>query len=69
MDTPFNPSEYKDEFQVKLRELIESKIAGKEIVATVPQPQSNVINLMDALKASVEKQNKMKAPSRRTKGA
>lgn len=69
MDTPFNPSEYKDEFQVKLRELIESKIAGKEIVATAPQPQSNVINLMDALKASVEKQKKMKAPSRRTKGA
>lgn len=69
MDTPFNPAVYKDEFQVKLRELIESKIAGKEIVATTPEPQGNVINLMDALKASVEKQKKVKTPSRRSKGA
>ncbi|HBT65839.1 MAG TPA: Ku protein [Ruminococcaceae bacterium] len=54
MNTPFNPSEYKNEYQVKLRKMIEDKIAGREIVA--PQEEkSNVIDLMEALKASIEK--------------
>lgn len=65
MDTPFSPSEYKDEYQGKLRELIEKKINGQEIVAAQPDDQQgNVINLMDALKASVEKQTKGKATPR-----
>lgn len=55
MDTPFNPAEYEDEYQNKLRELIETKIAGKEIVAAKPDAPGNVIDLMDALKASIEK--------------
>jgi len=54
MNTPFNPAEYTDEYQTKLRQLIEDKIAGKEIVS--PQEENtNIINLMDALKASIEK--------------
>ena len=60
---------------MKLRELLESKIAGKEIVAAKSEAPSNVINLMDALKASID-QNKVKetpkpkAPRKRTpKGA
>lgn len=63
MNTPFNPSEYSDEYQIKLHKLIEDKIAGKEIVSAESQKQGNVISLMDALKASVEKQKK------ETKGA
>lgn len=55
MNTPFNPAEYKDEYQLKLRELLETKIAGKEIVAATSEKPSNVIDLMDALKASIEK--------------
>ena len=54
MDTPFDPAAYHDEYQGKLKQLIETKIAGKEIVATKPEATSNVISLMDALKASVE---------------
>jgi DNA end-binding protein Ku len=69
MNTPFNPSEYADEYQGKLRELIEAKIAGKEIVAAQPEKQGNVINLMDALKASIEKANDGKKPMRRKRGA
>lgn len=56
MDTPFDPSQYKDEYQGKLKDLIETKIAGKEVVAAKPEQAGNVINLMDALKASIEKQ-------------
>lgn len=58
MNTFFEPEEYKDEFQVKLRELLETKIAGKEIVAAAPEENGNVIDLMEALKASVENQEK-----------
>ena len=57
MDTPFNPSDYKDEYQEKLKQLIESKISGKEIISPKSENMGNVINLMDALKASIE-QNK-----------
>jgi DNA end-binding protein Ku len=59
MVTPFEPSMYNDEYQIKLRELLETKIAGKEIVAAKSEAPGNVINLMDALKASIE-QNKVK---------
>jgi Ku protein, prokaryotic len=60
MDTPFDPSKYKDEYQVKLKELVESKIAGKDIVAAEPEGAGKVIDLMQALKASVEKAQKDK---------
>jgi DNA end-binding protein Ku len=55
MDTPFDPSKYKDEYQIRLRELIESKISGKEVIAAEPESAGKVIDLMEALKASVEK--------------
>jgi len=55
MDTPFDPSKYRDEYQEKLRALIESKISGKEIVAPEPEGAGKVIDLMEALRASVEK--------------
>lgn len=69
MDTPFNPSDYKDEYQEKLRELIQSKIAGKDVVVADERVQGNVINLMDALKASIDEQNKAKEEKKKAKGA
>lgn len=60
MDTPFDPEKYKDEYQIKLRELIETKISGKEVVAPESENENKVIDLMDALKASVEKAQKEK---------
>lgn len=60
MDTPFDPAKYKDEYQEKLRQLIETKISGKEIVAAEAESTGKVIDLMEALKASVEKANKDK---------
>ncbi len=60
MDTPYDPSKYKDEYQTRLRTLIETKISGKEIIATEPDSPNKVIDLMEALKASVEKAKKDK---------
>jgi DNA end-binding protein Ku len=63
MDTPFDPSKYKDEYQAKLRALIETKISGREVVAAEPESAGKIIDLMDALKASVEQAKKVKAPA------
>ena len=45
-------SQYKDEYTAKLTKLIELKVEGKEVVAA-PSEAQPVINLMEALKASV----------------
>ena len=55
MNTPFDPNLYKDEYQEKLKALIESKIQGKEIQAKV-ENQTTIINLMEALKQSIERE-------------
>ena len=64
MNTPFDAAQYKDEYQEKLRGLIEAKIAGKDVVAAKPEQSGNVINLMDALRESVEQS---KTPSKKKK--
>ena len=53
MDKEFEPEQYHDEYQVRLRELIEKKIQGKEIVTPVDDVENNVIDLMEALRASL----------------
>ena len=62
----FDPSLYKDEYQVRLKEIIESKIAGKEIVSATPNKTTNIIDLMEALQASL-KEEKGKKPGKRTR--
>jgi DNA end-binding protein Ku len=51
----FDWSKYRDVYTEKLTRLIEAKVAGKEIVAPPPQPHAGIINLMDALRQSVER--------------
>lgn len=46
-------ADYQDDYIAKLTELIEAKVAGKEIVTPPKAEQPHVINLMDALKKSV----------------
>lgn len=60
LDKPFEPELYHDAYQERLRELIQTKIAGKEVVKPKEEKQSNIINLMDALKASLEQTDKPK---------
>jgi DNA end-binding protein Ku len=49
----FSLADYKDHYVEQLRELIEAKIEGKEVVAPPAPEEPHVINLMDALKKSV----------------
>jgi len=49
----FSLDAYKDTYVENLREFIEAKVEGKEIVAPPVREELHVINLMDALKKSV----------------
>src|SRR5271168_3442186 len=52
----FDPEKFKDEYEVALRELVEAKVKHAPIPQDEPAPQSaKVINLMDALRKSVER--------------
>jgi DNA end-binding protein Ku len=60
MTSEFNIDEYRNEYQEALKKLIEAKMEGKEVVSP-PEAQSNIIDLMEALKASVEATREDKA--------
>jgi DNA end-binding protein Ku len=52
-ETEFNPKNYEDRYETALMEMIKQKLKGnKPIIAAAPE-RGNVINLMDALKASL----------------
>jgi DNA end-binding protein Ku len=51
----FRPEEYEDHVRLRTRELIEQKVQGREITAAPPEaPRAQIIDLMAALKASLE---------------
>ncbi|MFN0059645.1 MAG: Ku protein [Planctomycetota bacterium] len=50
----FQLDKYHDGYTEKLNELIQAKVDGQEIVASPDPEEPKVINLMEALKASVE---------------
>jgi DNA end-binding protein Ku len=48
-------SEYRDEYQEELQRIIDAKIAGQEVVATTEETPPKVVNLMDALRQSLDR--------------
>ena len=57
----FDPSKYTDTYREALRRIIDDRIAGRQVVSQPDMPESNVIDLMEALKASVERTEQKKA--------
>src|SRR6266498_2655997 len=51
---PLNLSDYRDEYREGLQRIIEAKIAGEEIVAPSVEAPPKVVNLMEALKKSLD---------------
>lgn len=51
---PLDLTEFRDEYQEQLRQLIEAKIAGREVVAPPEEAPAKVINLMEALRRSLD---------------
>jgi DNA end-binding protein Ku len=50
---PFDPADLKSEYRESLKELLEAKLEGHEITAPEPVEIAPVVDLMEALKASV----------------
>ena len=51
---PLNLADYKDEYREGLQKIIDAKIAGEEIVAPTLDAPPKVVNLMEALKRSLD---------------
>jgi DNA end-binding protein Ku len=54
----FKPQAFEDHYEHALKELIEKKAKGEKIEAPKEQPTGKVINLMDALRRSVQAETK-----------
>jgi DNA end-binding protein Ku len=53
-EQPLNLADYKDEYRAGLQQIIDAKIAGEEVVATAAEAPPKVVNLMDALRKSLD---------------
>ena len=66
--TEFDPTKYQDEYRHQLLEMIHAKIEGQQIVAPEDPQRGKVVDLMEALKASVEMaQKEVKKQEKTTK--
>jgi DNA end-binding protein Ku len=62
LQEPFDPSKYHDEYRSALLEVIEAKRNGAAVVAAPEAPAMRTVDLMAALKASLEAAKKAKQP-------
>jgi DNA end-binding protein Ku len=56
-------TEYKDAYQEELQRIIDAKIAGEEVVAAEEETPPKVVNLMDALRQSLDRVSTSKKKS------
>jgi len=65
--THFDPNAFQDHYETALVEMLRAKQAGRVIEAPKPQQRPRVINLMDALRASIGSESKKKPAAASTK--
>ena len=61
--TDFAPDAFEDRYEEALLALVKSKIAGGQPVISKAPERGNVVNLMDALRQSIEAERRPPAPS------
>jgi DNA end-binding protein Ku len=61
MSGEWKPERYRDDYEEQLREIITAKSKGKTIEVEAPEQSANVVDLMDALRASLDQPRKRKA--------
>jgi DNA end-binding protein Ku len=59
----FDPCQFEDRYENALIDLLKKKEAGEKIEVAPGAPPPRVVNLMDALRASVDAEEKKKAPA------
>lgn len=68
LTTTFNVAEYHDDYREALQKVITAKIEGEEIVGAPVRKETKVVDLMDALRRSLQATEKPK-PARRPRSA
>jgi DNA end-binding protein Ku len=64
-EAPLNLQDYKDEYREGLQEIIDAKIAGREVIAPEVEEPPKVVNLMEALRRSLDRvSDKRKTPAK-----
>jgi DNA end-binding protein Ku len=66
---PFEPTELRSEYRESLREMLEAKLQGVELEAPVEEAPAPVVDLMEALKASVAAASTKKPAAAKKKAA
>jgi DNA end-binding protein Ku len=61
LTSEWSPEEFSDEYREALVKIVEAKINGEEIEVVQPEPTAKVVDLMEALKASVAAAKKQEA--------
>ncbi|MDQ3067816.1 MAG: Ku protein [Actinomycetota bacterium] len=69
LTTDFDPADLQSDYRRDLKALLEAKLAGEEIAAPEPVAETPVIDLMDALRRSVEEAKGAKEPKAARKAA
>jgi len=64
VDPKFDFSKYVDHYNQELQKLVETKVEGKEIVASPAEEEPQVINLMEALQKSLDQAKAKASPPR-----
>jgi DNA end-binding protein Ku len=61
----FHPENYKDEYRIRVLAMLDEKSKGKEVTIAAPAPQrgGKVVNIMEALKRSMERVPAKKKPA------
>jgi len=60
----FDPAELQSQYRSDLRQMLEAKLDGQEIAKPEPAPETPVVDLMEALKRSVEEAKGRKAAAK-----
>jgi DNA end-binding protein Ku len=58
----FQPEEFENHYRGELREMLEAKVAGQEIKRPEPAPETPVVDLMEALRRSVQQVGEAEKP-------
>jgi DNA end-binding protein Ku len=61
LTSEWNPEEFSDAYREALTQIVEAKLNGQQIEVAAPEPTAKVVDLMEALKASVAAAKKQAA--------
>jgi DNA end-binding protein Ku len=62
LSAEWDPDAYTDEYREALMQIVDAKVKGEEIEVVEPEPTAKVVDLMEALKASVAAAKKGEEP-------